>query len=283
MSVPDAPLAIEVSDEHFMAWMRGNLARAAGHFEVVLAGTPVFGWRLRSISAPVEARAGGQRCWLRVVSEYPQWAHGDTWTGNVDGGKLAGLAKPVVLAFTEWEDGGRQQRGELMTRCPGDAVSRTDLLRNDVYLSAQWWEELRRNLRRLSRAPTNRRHTTQDSVSRRAQSALGLDLRIGSWETVHGDLHWANVLAPELHILDWELWGRGPAGTDVASLYCHSLRVPAMAQRVHATFANILDSADGRVAQLAVISRMLLRVHRGDYPEMEQPLREHAATILTSA
>ena len=283
MSVPDAPLAMEVSDEHFMAWMRENLARAARHFAVVLEGTPVFGWRLRSIGSAAATRRGGEPCWLRVVSEYPAWAGGDTWSGNVDSAVLTGMAKPIVSGFIEWEDGGRQQRAELMTRSPGEAVSRTDVLRRDADLDTHWWDRLRLNLHLLSDTSTTRSNTTQGAVSDRARSTLGVEVVVASWETVHGDLHWANLLAPRLHILDWEMWGRGPVGTDIASLYCHSLAVPTMARRIRTTFADVLDSADGRVAQLAVISRMLLRVHRVDYPEMEQPLREHAATILTSA
>jgi hypothetical protein len=276
-------LAMEVSDEHFTAWMRANLARAARYFDVAIEGTPVFGWRLRSIGAPSAMRVGGQRCWVRVVSDYPQWAVGDTWNGNVDGEELTGVAKPAMLGVTDWEDGGRQQRAELMTRCPGDAVSRTDVLRHEVDLDDQWWVDLRRNLLRLSRTSTTRTNTTQDVISRRVQSTLGVDLTIVSWETVHGDLHWANLLAPRLHILDWELWGQGPAGTDVASLYCHSLSVPATLNRVHEAFEDVLESDDGRSARLAVISRMLRRVQGGDYPDMEQPLRQHAARIVASA
>lgn len=137
MSALNAPLTMENSDERFTAWMRSNLARAADHFNVVMKGTPVFGWRLRSIGAPAVTRDGCAPRWLRVVSEYPQWAHGDTWVGNVEAGELTGIVKPVVLAFTEWEDGGRQQRAELMTCCPGDPVSVTDVLRQEVDLDAR--------------------------------------------------------------------------------------------------------------------------------------------------
>ncbi|MGH3832986.1 MAG: phosphotransferase [Pseudonocardiaceae bacterium] len=46
-------------------------------------------------------------------------------------------------------------------------------------------------------------------------------LQINHWQTVHGDLHWGNLLQPRLGILDWETWGQGPAGTDIATLYCY--------------------------------------------------------------
>jgi thiamine kinase-like enzyme len=100
---------------------------------------------------------------------------------------------------------------------------------------------------------------------------------------VHGDLHWANLLAPQLGIVDWELWGRGPAGLDVSSLLCHSLLVPAVVNRVRRTFADILDTDDGRIAQLVVAARMLGRITAGDYPELEQPLRRHVTTLTDPA
>ena len=84
-----AALPMEVSDERFTAWMRGHLLRAAHHFGLTLTADPVFGWRLRSIGAPVMTLQG-QR-WLRVVSDYPQWAIGDGWTGNSDANTLTGL------------------------------------------------------------------------------------------------------------------------------------------------------------------------------------------------
>jgi hypothetical protein len=60
------------ADATFCNWMRLNLVRAAEKFGLSVTGTPVSGWRLRSIGAVAhEAR------WLRVVSEQPQWATGE--------------------------------------------------------------------------------------------------------------------------------------------------------------------------------------------------------------
>src|SRR5262249_18638582 len=43
------------------------------------------------------------------------------------------------------------------------------------------------------------------------------------WATAHGDLHFANLCAPNLHLLDWEGWGLAPAGYNAATLHSHSL------------------------------------------------------------
>jgi hypothetical protein len=276
-----AALPMEVSDERFTAWMRGHLLRAAHHFGLTVTADPVFGWRLRSIGAPVTTLQG-QR-WLRVVSDYPQWASGDGWTGNSDANTLTGLVKPRLLELVEWDDGGRRLRAELLTRLPGEPVSPADALHHPVQLPARWWAALRDNLERLRAAPTTRMNTSQDAVTRRSLATFGTEVRVRRWETVHGDLHWANLLAPQLGIVDWELWGRGPAGLDVSSLLCHSLLVPAVVNRVRRTFADILDTDDGRIAQLVVAARMLGRITAGDYPELEQPLRRHVTTLTDPA
>ncbi|MPZ00163.1 MAG: phosphotransferase [Actinophytocola sp.] len=257
--------------------MRANLARAARHFDVAVDGEPVFGWRLCSIGAR-GSRAGTWR-WLRVVSDYPQWASGDGWTGNADANALLGIAKPQLLDVYEWDDDGRRQRAELFTLLPGTPVSTTDVLHRTVHLPERWWAQLRANVNNLRNTPTGRINADQPIVSRRSATAFGAEVRVQHWEMVHGDLHWANLLFPKLGILDWELWGRGPVGTDAATLYFHSLLVPAVANRVRVTFADVLEGPDGRIAQLAVAARMLGRIEDGDYPELEHPLREHIAAL----
>lgn len=83
-------------------WMRGNLRHAADHFGLAINGEPVFGWRLRTIGAPASG-PGGPR-WLRVVTEFPEWAQGDTWTANTDANTITGITKPRVLDVLEWDE-----------------------------------------------------------------------------------------------------------------------------------------------------------------------------------
>ncbi len=259
--------------------MRGNLTRAAEHFGVVVTGEPISGWRLRSMGAAVRAPDGAR--WLRVVSEEPRWLPGDFWTGNADASALIGLNKPQVLDLTEWSDGTwRRIRAELMTVLPGHPCSSTDVLRNPVELSDRWWAELRTSVDLLRSTPTARVSADQAKVTQRVQAAFGpLDLRVEEWETVHGDLQWSNLVVPRFGLLDWELWGRGPAGTDAATLYCHSLLVPSVTRRVHDVFADLLDSPAGRVAQVYVASRLLTRAAQ-DYPDLADPLRRHVQPML---
>ncbi len=212
------------ADATFRNWMRLNLARAADTFGLSVTGAPIFGWRLRSIGAVARGPNGAR--WLRVVSEQPQWATGEFWTGNQDANTLTGLPKPVVLTSTEWDEAGwRSQRAEVMTLLPGEPCSPSDVLRTDLKLSDRWFSELRRSLRRLASAPTTRITVTQTRVNGLVCATFGQhrSLQINHWETVHGDLHWSNLLQPQLGILAWKMWGKGPAGTDAATLYCYSL------------------------------------------------------------
>jgi hypothetical protein len=270
---PDSQ-TIADADARFTQWMRLNLNRAADHFGLTVTGEPVFGWRLRTTGAPATGADGPQ--WLRVVTELPEWAHGDTWTGNTDANALIGIRKPRVVGVYEWdEQNWRHQRAEVATLLPGRAVSPTNQLQAAVNLPDAWWTDLREGINALRATPTGRTYTTAERVAQRTRDTYGTELHVGEWETVHGDLHWENLLAPEFGLVDWELWGRGPAGTDAAALLLYSLLVPETAERVHDTFADQLDTDAGRTAQLAVAARLLSRIAGGDFPELADPIRAH--------
>lgn len=267
------------ADTQFRGWMLENLQRAAAHFGLVLAGEPRLGWMDRSIS--VLAHRGEEQFWLRVVSENKQWIDGDFWTGNLDANVITGVAKPQVLDVYEWEEY-RQQRAEVLTLVPGSPCSRTDALREPVDLPEEWWAELRRTVDVVGATPTERVNANQERVSSRIRQRFGdsADTTVSRWETVHGDLHWANLMGPDFGVLDWEWWGRGPAGTDAATLLSYSLLVPEMVERVRSVFGDVLESQSGRVAQLYVASRLLSRIDKGDHPDLAAALESHVETLV---
>lgn len=101
-----------------------------------------------------------------------------------------------------------------------------------------------------------------------------------SWSTQHGDLHWANLVGPDFALLDWEMWGVHPIGSDEAMLYLRSLLVPNVAERVHALFADVLDSPAGHAVQIRTAAALL---HRADeHPDLVEPLRRHVRPLLGS-
>jgi hypothetical protein len=268
-------------DAVFRNFQRHNLSTAAAHFNVIITATPSFGWRLRSIGAPAAGQYGA--CWLRVVSEEPQWARGEGWTGNVDANSITTVAKPRVLDVFDWpERDWRHQRAEVVTLVPGEPCSPSDVLRKAFDVPAAWWFELRRSLQSLATTPTQRTHASQARVGDRVCGRFGddVDPTVTEWSTAHGDLHWSNLMRPQLGILDWELWGTAPAGTDAATLLCYGLLVPDVAERVRDMFSDQLNTPSGRVAQLYVIARLLRRIDGGDYPELAEPLAAHARAVL---
>lgn len=272
MTIMPDELAVEESDTQFAAWMRDNLDHAARQLGLRVTGLPKFGWRLRTVGAAATGADG--LYWLRVVSEYPEWAHGETWTGNNDAEAVDGLPRPRVLDVLEWEDG-RVQRAEMMTLLPGWSVSATDVLHEAPDLPDDWWVALRAGLDKLHAVPTERTNTDQGFISARATTMLARDVQVEQWETVHGDVHWSNLMRAPFGLVDWELWGRGPVGTDAATLLLYSLLVPELAERVYDTFADVLDTETGRRAQLVVAARLLSRIAGGDYPELAGPLNRH--------
>ncbi|MEU9605014.1 aminoglycoside phosphotransferase [Streptomyces sp. NPDC048057] len=279
MNVTPNPDEVAEADRRFRTWMRLNLDRAAAHFDLTVTGEPAFGWRDRSISAPADSPHGAR--WLRVVSEQIEWARGHGWAGNADANEVVGVPKPRVLGVHEWDEGDwRRQRAEVMTLVPGTPCSSTDTAPSGLDPSDTWWGQLHQALQRLAETATDRVSTDQEKVDRRVRAAFGegTEVRIRRWETVHGDLHWANLFDP-LAVVDWELWGRGPAGTDAATLYCYSLTNPRLARKVLDHFP-LLDTPDGHRAQLYVAARLLHRAELGDHPGLTRPLNELAQRLL---
>ncbi|MGW3189865.1 phosphotransferase [Streptomyces ardesiacus] len=100
-----------------------------------------------------------------------------------------------------------------------------------------------------------------------------------SWSTAHGDLHWANLTGPELGVLDWEGWGTAPAGYDAALLHAYSLGMPETSERVRRELSTVLDSEEGRFAELAVVTELLQSAERGDNVELVPALRQRAEEV----
>lgn len=209
-----------------------------------------------------------------------QWLSADFWTGNIDANAIIGINKPRVLDTTEWDEQHwwRRVRADVMTRMPGRP---TDVLHGPITLPDVWWPELRRTLEVIEATPTTRVAADQDKVTGHIQAAFGdrIHPHVHQWGTAHGDLHWSNLLQREFGVLDWEFWGRGPAGLDAATLYCYSLLVPQCAGP-YAPCSATSSTATTVVAQLYAVARLIQRAESGDHPELEQPLRDHAAQLL---
>lgn len=198
--------------------LRDLLASAADRLGVDLAGPAVFGLDARTVGARATSPQGLR--WLRVATEPQAWAGGPAWEGNQAANEIAGVAELQVRDVVEWDEGDRRVRAELQTLAPGHAVSETMALRDCPGLENTCWEELQSALQALADHPTKRICLDEPFVRRLLLAFFGAtpDLQDVIWTTAHGDLHWANLMAPECWILDWEAWGTAPAGYDAALL-----------------------------------------------------------------
>lgn len=68
-------------------------------------------------------------------------------------------------------------------------------------------------------------------------------------------------------------------GYDPAMLYVNSLRVPAVAARIRAEFAHVLDTPAGRIGERIALAEMLQAVGRGWYVEPAPLLRQRAEEL----
>ncbi|UUV32334.1 aminoglycoside phosphotransferase [Amycolatopsis roodepoortensis] len=264
-------------------WLTGQLLAAADQVNGTLAGRPVFGWHDRTVGARIDTSDGP--CWLRVTSEHAHWAGTDSWTGTSDatGEAFARVPKPELTDVREWQIGEQRVRAEVMTYVPDAAIADDMVLRNRVDLPPSWWTALADGLSAVAQVRDTKRVIIGDDVLRhRLLAAFGVDIDLDrlEWSCAHGDLHWGNLTAPSLWMLDWEHWGWAPRGYDTAVLYCASILQPDAADQVRAHFADQLDSYSGRVAQLAAVTKLLCRVEAGDHLDLAQPLHQHAASVL---
>lgn len=261
--------------------MLAFLDQAAQRLGCRVTGQTSFGWMDRTLGAP-GARADGSVCWIRVVSEQVQWVDGTFWTGNAEANVITDVSKPVVLDTVEEHEDDRWFRAEIMSMVDPLPVSSTSELHEIPELKAAWFSDLALSLEALTRTTTERVAYTQDRVTQRLREYFGerIDPVVDRWQTAHADLHWANLTAPDLVILDWEQWGQAPLGYDIATLYCHSLLVPDVADRIHSEHREVLDSPDGRRSTLLAVARMLSRTRQGDYTDLVGPLHRLADQVL---
>lgn len=275
-NTPSAPAA----DNQRRRELRALLQQACDQLRVQPDGPVTYGWRDRSAGRTVHARTGPR--WLRVVAEPPAWIDKAWWNGNQEANALHGIPRPRVLDVIEWNQAeALMVRAELMTLASGHVCSATPELRHAIELPARWWTDLRSSLDTLKDTPTTRVNTTTALVSERLAAAGTRTAAPDqlTWTTAHGDLHWSNLTAPSLTILDWEGWGLAPAGTDAATLHAYSLLVPEIAAQVHDTFADILDTPDGLQARLLATVRLQRRIDHGDPPILAEPLRRQAREL----
>ncbi|WP_214109950.1 phosphotransferase [Acrocarpospora catenulata] len=221
----------------------------------------------------------GEARWLRVISAPVDLARGVVWDGPVSAAGLTSVRRPDLLVVDTWMDGGELVRAELWELVDEPICARHETLSGHLVLTESWWRSLHASLAGLAAHSTDRVPRTQEQITVAMRRAYGpeVETRVVQWVTQHGDLRWTNLTARTPYLLDWEFWGLAPAGTDAATLYCTSLLVPELAAEIYDRFRNVLDTPDGRIAQLCVCIQ--IRRH-GDCGVLDEPLRQLAERLI---
>lgn len=253
-------------------------AAACAAVEATPTGPLVLGVRNRTASGRVDSPHGP--AWLRVLVAAPGTVPELLRDGAVAAAVLddQGVAKPRLLGHVDFDHDEFVCRAELSTLVDEPTVADGEILRTDPQLPDAWWAGLRASLAALAAVPTDRCPRTQQQIDRVLGTVYGpdLDTTVHTWATAHGDLRWCNLTTRTPVILDWEFWGTAPTGTDAATLYCTSLLVPDVADEIHDRFVDVLDTADGRLAQLGIIAQLL---RHPDSADLAAALRSHAAGL----
>jgi hypothetical protein len=206
----------------------------------------------------------GDLRWLRVKYVSRRDRYG--LAGSAD---IPRVGKPTWYRTDEFKYGRDEMRGDLMSVAPSAACARGMILARAVEVSDGWLRALRCSVEALAQWPTDRVMIPQHRVTSHVLARVGSSFpcRVERFVCGHSDLSWANVTAPTFCLLDWDDWGLAPAGYGPALLYASALLQPDVAQAVYATFADDLDSSDGRVSLILAADRLLIGVGDGEFSD----------------
>lgn len=233
----------------------------------------------RTLGAPV--LDGPTTAWLRVMETLEHQRGGKLWTGTVEAGQAipADVPRPRLLRTRDWDRDSHSYRAELTTYVSTPVCSTTPALTSHIDLPDSWFGQLREAVDTLAAYPPPPERSpviTQDYVHRALLRYIGTpatETTVHRWSLAHGDLHWANLTAPDLNILDWEGFGPAPHGFDAAHLHAYALPQPDVAAQVRTTFADTLNTSEGRLAELVVAAIILQAADR-------DPVHAHLAPLV---
>ncbi|WP_190816556.1 hypothetical protein [Saccharopolyspora pogona] len=262
--------------------------RRAGCAGAVSRAEQELAVRLDASQAVIKRRTWGapsdRGTWVRLQVWPAGHAVVDQVPGVVAASALTQVPRPAWYRGVRWDDDGglvwRADELELVTQSP---VIQAGTLTTDPSVSDDWWHELARALAAVATTavPLPQQTVTQQRFTERITAAVGsdVDTTVTAWGGLHGDIAFANLTAPELFLLDWEEFGRGPVGVDHARLWADSLATPGAAQRCTDEFAPYLHGRQGLLCRAYSLAPLLA------FPDSE-PLRapaERAAKEVSAA
>ena len=267
-------------------WQASLLEESAGRLGAVLApGGRVHRWGF--VGSPVTFR--GQRTWLRVSPFLEHEMSRKAWRGTAEAAAIEGVCKPALLHRIEWYADAPSPvpvSAEVLTLVTDPLASRERFLRTAPDLSADWFGDLSASLAALRAYHTDRQFPVHDAeeygylLSATYRRPVPADC-VPVFGTEHIDLNWENITAPRFQIIDMEHWCVAVTGYGAAYLYLTALEVPAVAARVRAALADVLDTPTGRYAQLVAAALILRNLTRLPDPGgLAARLHDYTDTLL---
>lgn len=224
----------------------------------VLIETLKFGWHQKSIGFKVVSNTN-ETLWVRI-SIHKTAAEADLRIGRLrSANTLQSIQKPDYKAALVTQKGGQVWSTVYMDYIDQPVISEQTYIEGSSHvLDAEYFVALKSQLSLLGRHVSPYIAFRQDLIDRRIKERCPQELntQITDWNTVHGDLHWAN-LTKSGTILDWESWGTGPAGIDIAFLYAFSLRNSKVSKTISDVFSDLFSTPQFQLCLLFVCSELI--------------------------
>ncbi|MGI8312875.1 hypothetical protein [Saccharopolyspora hattusasensis] len=239
------------------------------------------------------SRAVAKRRTWGAPSERGTWVRLQVWPadhpavervpGVVAASALVRVPRPAWHRGVRWDADGLVWRADELEFVAQPAVIPAGTLTADPGLSDGWWRDLAWTLEAVATTavPLPQQTVTQQRFTDRITMVFGsdVDTTVTAWGGIHGDMGFANLTAPELVLLDWEEFGRGPVSLDHARVWADSLAAPGVAQRCMAEFAPYLGSRQGLLCRAYCLVPLLALP---DSEPLSAPA-EHAAEEVAAA
>lgn len=195
-----------------------------------------------------------------------------------------GVPMPEILREIEWRVDDFDWHAFQFSFAPSPAVSPTPRIGASVSVPDDaWFAHFKDAMDALSALPLSQWLIHPGVIARINAQRYGrkAPYEIDEWRVAHGDLHWSNITAPQLSLLDWERWGAAPRGFDIAMLLTMTIMNPDLYRRIERLFRDDLDTQSGVVARLYAAARRLNRIEAGFRdPREHRPLEAEVRRLL---
>jgi hypothetical protein len=210
-------------------------------------------------------QADGSPAWLKITAKGGKTEHwhrrGEQLAQTIDG-----VPKPKILRELEWNHAGADLHAFVYSFIPSPSVQPTPWLSAPMpAISDAWISDLALSLKRIGEQPLVRWLRHPGPIARTIGERFGrrAPYDVDEWRMAHGDLHWSNVTAPALSLIDWEFYGAAPRGYDAAMLLMLASNEPELHGRLEVAFAEDLNTRSGLIARLHTIASRLKRMEEG--------------------